>query len=685
MSRPVSLLGWAAVLCLALSPPAASGNSTILAWGTGFCGWTGGVPEPNSGFVAVSGGEGYNLALRSDSTIVAWGLPCDVCDVPEPNEGFVAIAAGLDHCLALRSDSTIVAWGANWFGELNVPAPNEDFVAIAAGGGFSLGLKADGRIVAWGHNEEGECNVPVPNANFVAIAAGGDGGLTYGGQFSLGLKSNRTIVAWGNNDGGQCDIPVPNANFVAISARGVHALGLRADGSVAAWGVNNFGECDVPAPNQDFAAISAGYWHSLGLKYDGSIVGWGFNEGGECNVPAPNENFTAVAAGSFHSLGLVPHVPAACCMSDGSCAIASASECLALGGYPQPGPASCDPSPCQSPAFLAGGVLITHYLPQMTYSTTPPPGGWCGAYPQYAIDDCSEQNARIDVSGGLTSACWYVLAAWSGVKEWCQVQFGIEPYDPTLFAFIDSAPCYPVNGGYESSSEGWPGPAQGTMLVAGPSPWTGNFVPVYWFAGYAYSAGGSGQIRLGPDRYSVPDSTFGEFVACGEIAVRYSIPEANYGALGVNTDGIAVCPTGTLKVCCLAQACQVLTQDACSALGGIWHAEWSTCDSSPCGTADVNRPSHVSGHTLQDPLPNPSSGSVLLQYDLARPGLVRLDVYDLGGRELLTLFAGARGAGRWEAVWDCRSRDGARVPAGVYYVRLRIDSEVQTKRVLVLR
>jgi len=99
----------------------------------------------------------------------------------------VAFAGGAEHSLGLKSDGTIVAWGINWNGQCNVPEPNADFIAISSGGYHSLGLKSDGTIVAWGRNDVyGQCNVPAPNADFTAVA---------GGEYhSLGLKSTDVIA-----------------------------------------------------------------------------------------------------------------------------------------------------------------------------------------------------------------------------------------------------------------------------------------------------------------------------------------------------------------------------------------------------------------------------------------------------------------------------------------------------------
>lgn len=97
---------------------------------------------PNTNFVAVAGGGNHSLGLKSNGSIVAWGLnDRGQCDVPVPNAGFLAVAAGWDHSLGLKAGGSIVAWGDNSYNQLDLPTPNGGFVAIEAGGWHSLGIK----------------------------------------------------------------------------------------------------------------------------------------------------------------------------------------------------------------------------------------------------------------------------------------------------------------------------------------------------------------------------------------------------------------------------------------------------------------------------------------------------------------------------------------------------------------
>ncbi|MCB1047671.1 MAG: hypothetical protein KDC10_10775, partial [Calditrichaeota bacterium] len=57
--------------------------------------------------MAVSAGSLESLALLADGSLVSWGVPW--APIPDPTSSYRAISAGYSHNLALRSDSTVVA------------------------------------------------------------------------------------------------------------------------------------------------------------------------------------------------------------------------------------------------------------------------------------------------------------------------------------------------------------------------------------------------------------------------------------------------------------------------------------------------------------------------------------------------------------------------------------------------
>ena len=83
----------------------------------------------------------------------------------------------------------------------------------------------------------------------------------------------------------------------------------------------------------------------------------------------------------------------------------------------------------------------------------------------------------------------------------------------------------------------WPCPRGGVALAVTREPWEGNFVPVYWFAGYHYE--GAGQIPL--DRF--PPTDRAGWINIGSQGGP-SMESVCLGALGVGTEGRACCPPG---------------------------------------------------------------------------------------------------------------------------------------------
>jgi hypothetical protein len=77
---------------------------------------------------------------HTPGNVISWGD--QVIPNVAPGTRFTKIAAGGAHNLALKSDGTVVAWGLNDSGQSTVPGGLNGVVAIAAGAGYSLALIA---------------------------------------------------------------------------------------------------------------------------------------------------------------------------------------------------------------------------------------------------------------------------------------------------------------------------------------------------------------------------------------------------------------------------------------------------------------------------------------------------------------------------------------------------------------
>ncbi len=101
------------------------------------------------------------------------------------------------------------------------------------------------------------------------------------------------------------------------------------------------------------------------------------------------------------------------------------------------------------------------------------------------------------------------------------------------------------------------------------------------------------------------------------------------------------------------------------------------------GVPDANGTVRVA--VLSPAAPNPFAGSTRIEFELARAGEVRLEVYDLSGRRVRSLVEGELSAGRHAAVWDGRDDRGATGAAGIYFIRLRTADRDLVQRAVRIR
>jgi hypothetical protein len=114
-------------------------------------------------------------------------------------------------------------------------------------------------------------------------------------------------------------------------------------------------------------------------------------------------------------------------------------------------------------------------------------------------------------------------------------------------------------------------------------------------------------------------------------------------------------------------------------LNDVWALEWSVT----VAVGDPQAPPLISG--LRPPVPNPTRGTTAVSYALAQAGRVQLGVYDVSGRLVRQLVDGERRAGTETVVWNGTAESGARLGAGVYFVRMAAPGFRETRRVILLR
>ena len=83
--------------------------------------------------------------------------------------------------------------------------------------------------------------------------------------------------------------------------------------------------------------------------------------------------------------------------------------------------------------------------------------------------------------------------------------------------------------------------------------------------------------------------------------------------------------------------------------------------------------------------PNPVRDAVEIDFQLKRPASVELAVFSTQGRRVTTVTSGQLAGDTYSLRWNGRTADGRRLPSGVYMVRLLIDGQAITRRLVLMR
>jgi alpha-tubulin suppressor-like RCC1 family protein len=125
----------------------------------------------------VSSGKYHSCAvLSSGSGVTCWGDDTfKQISIPTNLTGVKEIHCGGHHSVALKSDGSVVSWGITFAG-INVPPSGVTFNNISAGYLHTCGVKQNGTAVCWGYTFDGQCDVPVlpTNQKYSNISCGRD-------------------------------------------------------------------------------------------------------------------------------------------------------------------------------------------------------------------------------------------------------------------------------------------------------------------------------------------------------------------------------------------------------------------------------------------------------------------------------------------------------------------------------
>jgi hypothetical protein len=82
--------------------------------------------------------------------------------------------------------------------------------------------------------------------------------------------------------------------------------------------------------------------------------------------------------------------------------------------------------------------------------------------------------------------------------------------------------------------------------------------------------------------------------------------------------------------------------------------------------------------------PNPFGSSVAVHFTVPVATKPEMEVFDVNGRRVKLAVLGEHAPGAWQWTWDGTDESRHSVKAGVYFVRARLGSTVQTRRLVKL-
>ena len=88
---------------------------------------------------------------------------------------------------------------------------------------------------------------------------------------------------------------------------------------------------------------------------------------------------------------------------------------------------------------------------------------------------------------------------------------------------------------------------------------------------------------------------------------------------------------------------------------------------------------------LHQAYPNPFNPTTTLKYEMGSAGPVSIDVFDVSGRKIRSLYNGIQIPGQHEIRWDAKDDHGRSMSSGVYLFKVNVNGKQQTAKSLLLK
>lgn len=102
-------------------------------------------------------------------------------------------------------------------------------------------------------------------------------------------------------------------------------------------------------------------------------------------------------------------------------------------------------------------------------------------------------------------------------------------------------------------------------------------------------------------------------------------------------------------------------------------------------TSNDNPTAPVLTRILNQNYPNPFNPETTISFDMPANGKAKLDIYNVKGQLVKSLFNGVASFGRTSLVWDSTDNGGKAVSSGIYFYRLTTENHSESRKMMLMK
>ena len=100
---------------------------------------------------------------------------------------------------------------------------------------------------------------------------------------------------------------------------------------------------------------------------------------------------------------------------------------------------------------------------------------------------------------------------------------------------------------------------------------------------------------------------------------------------------------------------------------------------------DVARDHYPLNFQLYQNYPNPFNPKTLIRYDLEQESFVNIVIHNMLGKRVKTLVNSFQSAGSKSINWNATNEKSESIPAGLYFYKIKVDQQIQIKKMMLLK